>query len=234
MGTIQSTGVTIVPSYLDCRTRFTLAGGVSSLTDDSNIHEADSRTTTTTERSSRIRRGWQLNFGDALRTSETDTEFLIRLFEVCRNSKGFLFISPKAVENTATDMPLWNPTAGTYAGDGSTTVFQARRKITLAHSVGGSSTSSDAYDIIYLLAAANTGDASDVVTAKANGSNAPISGYSSTTGLVTLSSAPADGHAMTWSGRYATPSIIVSPDLSRSMVKGPYTEVRAIQIKEIF
>jgi hypothetical protein len=233
MGTIAS-NITIVPTYLDCRVRFTLAGGVSSLGDDSEIHEAESRTTIVTERSSRVRRGWQLNFGDAIRASETDTEFLYNLFEVCRNSKGFLFISPLTVENMAADMPLWNPVAETYAGDGSTTVFQLRRKVTLAHNVGGSSTSSDAYDIIYPLAAANTGNAGDVVTCKANGISAAISGYSSTTGLVTFSSAPANGHAMTWSGRYAVPSHIVSPDLSRSMVKGRYTEVRAIQIKEIF
>lgn len=229
-----ASNITIVHKYLDCRTRFTLAGGVSSLEDDTDIIETESRLTATYEHAHRVRRGWQLNFGDALRASETDTEYLIRLFEVCRNSKGFLFISPLTVENTATDMPLWNPIAETYAGDGSTTVFQARRQATLPHDIGSSETSSDAYDILYLLAAADTDNAGDVVTAKANGSNAPVSGYSSTTGLVTLSSAPADGHVMTWSGRYATPSLIVSADLSRSMVKGRYTEVRSIQIKEIF
>jgi hypothetical protein len=233
MGTIQS-NITIVPKYLDCRTRFTLAGGVSSLEDDSIIHEAQSKSTLVTEISDRVRRGWQLNFGDKVRENITDTEFLYNLFELCRNSKGFPFISPLTVENTATDMPLWNPVAETYAGDGTTTVFQARRRVTLAHDIGGGSTSSDAYDILYLLDAANTGNAVDVLTAKANGSNAPVSGYSSTTGLVTLNSAPANGHVMTWSGRYATPAHIVSPDLSRSMVKGAYTEVRSIQIKEIF
>lgn len=233
MGTIES-NITIVPIYLDCRTRFTLAGGVSTLEDDSIIHEAESRTTTTTERSARLRRGWQLNFGDALRTSETDTEFLIRAFEVCRNSKGLLFIPPLTVENTATDMPLWNPTAGSYTGDGSTVVFQLRRQATLEHDIGSSSTSSDAYDIIYPLAAANTGNAGDVVTVKASSSPVSVSGYSSTTGLVTLNSAPADGAPMLASFRYATPSLIVSSDLSRSMVKGPYTEVRSLQLKEIF
>lgn len=225
MATIESS-VTIVLKYLDCRERFALAGGVSSLADDSEKHEAESRTTSTNERSDRVRRSWQLSWGDALRANRTDTEFLYDLFEVCRNSKGFLFVSPLETESAAEDQPLKNIATGGYTGNGVATTFQLQRCVTISHDIGSGSTSSDLYDIVYPLA--------DTVVVYADGTPVAISGVSETTGVVTLSSAPSNGAVMTADYEYAVPVLLVSPTVSRSMIEATNTEVRSVQIEEIF
>lgn len=222
-----ASNIDIVLKYLDCSTeRFALSGGVSSLEDDTSVHESDSRTTSTNERSDRVRRSWQLSWGDSVRNDKTDTEFLYDLFEVCRNSKGFLFVSPLETESTAEDQPLQNTVTGLYTGDGSTTTFQLQRQVTIEHDIGSSSTSSDLYDIEYPLA--------NTITVYADGSPVSISGLSLTTGIVTLSAAPSNGAVMTADYEYAVPVMIVSPAISRSMIEATNTEVRSIQIKEIF
>ena len=216
--------ITIVPIYLDFRERFALSGGVSSLEDDTVIHESDSRTVYTTERSERALQSWQLTLKDVPAESE-DAQFLWDLFRVCRNAKGFLFVSPKEEERVATDQPMRNTSTLTGLGDGSTTTFQLQYSLALAHDIGGSSTGMDTFDVNYPLAGS--------VTAYANGSPVAVSGFSLTTGIVTLSAAPAGGAVMTADYERAIPVMLTSKSMARTLLEAAHSEMRSVQFREI-
>jgi uncharacterized protein (TIGR02217 family) len=211
--------ITIRPVYLDGREQTVLAGGTSMIEDNSVIHRSeDSGTVSTTERSDRVRRSWQLSW-------HRDSAEIANYFEVFRNSLGFLFISPIDDERVLTGMPLRNTVTGNNTGDGSTTTFQLRHQITLDYDVGAGSSSSDAYDVNYPLAG--------TVTAYANGTPVTISSISLTTGVVTLNAAPSGGAVMTADLSRAFPVLFTSRSISRTLLQVDRTELRSVQIEEI-
>lgn len=220
---VESTGITIENVYLDGREKNILAGGVSSLEDDTIVHNSENRTTSTYEKSSRVRRGWQLSWSVA-------STFVSNLFHVFRNAKGFLFISPVDEERLATGMPIRNTVTGLNTGDGSTTTFQAQFQISVSKDIGSGSVSSDIYDVEYLLGTDRDGS----VVAYANGTPVTVSGWSETTGIITLSSAPSNGAVMTADFQYAIPVMFTSKNISRTLLQVDQTELRSAQIEEVF
>lgn len=230
---VESTGFTIVPIYLDCdgvvtgQRRFAGAGGVSSLEDDTVVHESDSQTVVANERSSRALQSWQITLADNPGISDDDARFLWELFRVCRLSKGFLFVPPNEEDRVKTAQPLLNRTTGnTYTGDGSTTSFQLMFSLSIDHDIGSSSSEIDAFEVNYPL-----GDS--FVTVYANGAPVSVAGISETTGIVTLSSAPANGAVMTADYERAIPVRFTSEIISRTLLEGARSEVRSVQFKEI-
>jgi uncharacterized protein (TIGR02217 family) len=216
---VASTGITIENIYLDGRERSILSGGVSSLEDDTDVHISENRTTSTNARSHRIRFKWQLSWSTA-------SEFITNLFEIVRNERGFIFISPIDSERVVTAAPLKNTVTGLYTGDGVTTTFQLQRQKSLTKDIGGGSITSDAFDINYPLAS--------TVTVYVNGVSASISGFSQTTGIVTMSAAPANGAAMTATFQHGWAAMFSSQTISRTLLQSDQTEVRSAQIEEIF
>lgn len=211
--------ITIENVYLDGREKNILSGGVSSLEDDTIAHESDSRTTITVERSERVRRNWQVSWSVA-------STFVTKLFQACRNSKGFIFISPIDEERIVTGTPLRNTVTGLVTGDGTTTTFQLQDYVTLSKDIGGGSITSELYDINYPLA--------DSVVAYADDIEVAVSGFSRTTGIVTLSAAPSNGAVMTADCERGFPVRWTSKSLSRTLLQVDQTEVRSGQFEEIF
>lgn len=209
--------ITIRPVYLDGRDKTILSGGVSTLEDDTVVHESDSRTTSTTERSDRVRKSWQVSWGK-------DSSSIVEFFKVFRQSIGFLFISPIDDERVCEDMPMRNTSDNTNEGDGSTTTFQLQHQISLDYDIGMGEASTDAYDVNYPL--------NGTVTAYADGSPATISSVNYETGVVTLSAAPADNAVMTADFQRAIPVRFTS-NISRALLQSDQTEVRSAQIEEI-
>lgn len=216
---VESTGITIENIYLDGREKNILAGGVASIEDDTTVHISDSRTTSTNRRSSRVRRSWQLSWSTA-------SSFVSSLFEINGTASGFIFISPIDEERIVTAAPLKNTTTDLATGDGSTTTFQLQRQVSLSKSIGGGSISSDAFDINYPLAG--------TLTVYANGSPVSVSGFSLTTGIATLSSAPANGATMTATFQHGWPVMFSSKTISQTLLQVDQKELRSAQIEEIF
>lgn len=228
---VESTGFTIVPIYLDCagivtERRFAGSGGVTTLEDDTVVHEAESRTVTANERSDRALQSWQFTFADNPGISDDDAKFLWDLFRVCRLSKGFLLVPPNEEDRVLTDQPLRNTATLAYTGDGVTTTFQLMFSKEIEHDVGVSSSEIDAFEVNYPL-----GD--DFVTVYANGSPVSVAGVSEVTGVVTLSVAPANGAVMTADYERAIPVRFTSDSISRTLLEGVRSELRSVQIKEI-
>lgn len=229
---VESTSFTIVPIYLDCdgvvtgQKRFAGSGGVSNLEDDTIVHETENRTVTANERSDRAFQSWQITLADNPGISDDDARFLWELFRVCRLSKGFLFIPPNEEDRVQTAQPLLNRSTGnTYTGDGSTTSFQLMFSLEIEHDIGSSSSEIDAFEVNYPL--------EDTVTVYANGVPVSVSGVSETTGVVTLSAAPANGALMTADYERAIPVRFTSDSISRTLLDGARSEVRSVQFKEI-
>jgi uncharacterized protein (TIGR02217 family) len=218
--------ITIEPIYLDCSPggRFALSGGVSTLEDDTVVHESDSRTVSTNERSERALQIWQITFKDIPSQSE-DAQFLWDLYRVNRKGKGFLFVSPKEEERVATDQPIRNTVTGLNTGNGSATTFQLQFSLELDYDIGSGSAAIDTFDVNYPLA--------NSVTVYANGVEVPISGFSRITGIVTLSSAPANGAVMTADYERAIPVRFTSSTLSRTLLEAEHSEARSVHFKEI-
>jgi uncharacterized protein (TIGR02217 family) len=228
---VESTGFTIVPIYLDCagvvtERRFAGSGGVSSLEDDTVVHESDSRIVTANERSDRALQSWQITLADNPGISEDDAKFLWDLFRVCRLSKGFLFVPPNEEDRVLIGQPLRNTATEAYTGDGVTTTFQLMFALEINHDIGGSSSEMDAFEVNYPL-----GD--EFLTVYANGVEVPFAGVSEVTGVVTLSSAPANGAVMTADFERAIPVRFTSDSISRTLLEGVRSEVRSVQFKEI-
>jgi uncharacterized protein (TIGR02217 family) len=222
-----ASSITIVPIYLDCSPggRFALSGGVSTLEDDTVVHESDNRTVSTNERSERALQIWQITFKDIPAESE-DAQFLWELYRVCRLSKGFLFISPKEEERVAEGQPLKNTVTGLNTGNGSATTFQLQYALELDHDIGSGSSEIDTFDVNYPILGST-------VTVYANGSPVTVSGFSATTGIVTLSAAPANGAVMTADYERAIPVRFTSATLSRTLLEASHSEARSVQFKEI-
>jgi uncharacterized protein (TIGR02217 family) len=208
--------IPIRPVYLD---KTILAGGVSSLEDDTPPLKADSRTVGTNERSDRVQQSWQLSWGK-------DSEAIVKYFKIFRNSTGFLFISPIDDERVCTGMPLKNTNTLTALGDGSTVTFQLQHQVSLSYDVGAGTSSSDAFDVNYPLA-------SPAVVAKAAGTPVTVSSVNLTTGVVTLSAPPSNGAVMTADFERAIPVMFSSKNISRTLLQVDQTEVRSAQIEEI-
>jgi uncharacterized protein (TIGR02217 family) len=219
--------ITIEPIYLDCSPggRFALAGGVSTLEDDTVVHESDSRTVSTNERSERALQMWQITFKDIPSQSE-DAQFLWDLYRVCRTSKGFLFISPKEEERVATGQPIRNTVTGLNTGNGSATTFQLQFALELDYDIGSGSAEIDTFDVNHPILGST-------VVAYANGTPVTVSGFSATTGIVTLASPPANGAVMTADYERAIPVRFTSSTLSRTLLEADHSEARSVQIKEI-
>jgi uncharacterized protein (TIGR02217 family) len=213
-----ASSITIENIYLDGREKSILAGGVSSLEDDTEVHISENRTTSTNRRSSRVRRGWQLSWSTA-------STFVSDLFEILGNERGFIFISPITVDRVATGVPLKNTATGLTTGDGSTTTFQARRRVSLSKSFGGGSITSEAFDINYLLS---------TPTVYANGSPVTVSSYDPDSGVITLNAAPANGAAMTADIEHGWPVMFTSKTISQTLLQVDQKELRSAQIEEIF
>lgn len=210
--------ITIRPVYLDGRVKTILSGGVSTLEDDTVVHASDSRTVSTTERSDRLLRTWQLSWGK-------DSEDVVDFFKVFRNSIGFVFISPIDDERVATGMPLKNTVTGLNKGDGSTTTFQLQHQVSLSYSVGAGTASSDAYDINYPLQGTVVGYKAGVA--------ATLADVNLTTGIVTFSTAPILDAATTADFEFGIPVMFTSKTISRTLLQVDQTEVRSAQIEEI-
>jgi hypothetical protein len=229
---VQSSSFPIVPIYLDCdgvvtgQKRFAGSGGVSSLVDDTVVHESENRTVTANERSDRALQSWQITLADNPGISDDDAKFLWDLFRVCRLSKGFLFIPPNEEDRVLEGQPLRNTVTEAFTGDGVTTTFQLMFSLEIDHDIGGSSSEIDAFEVNYPL-----GDS--FVTVYANGVPVTVSGVSETTGIVTLSAAPANGAVMTADYERAIPVRFTSDSISRTLLEGARSEVRSVQFKEI-
>jgi uncharacterized protein (TIGR02217 family) len=219
--------ITIELIYLDCSPggRFALSGGVSTLEDDTVVHESDSRAVSTTERSERALQMWQITFKDIPSQSE-DAQFLWDLYRVCRKSKGFLFISPKEEERVATDQPLKNTVTGLNTGNGSATTFQLQFALALDRDIGSGSAEIDTFDVNYPILGST-------VVVYADGSPVTVSGFSASTGIVTLVSPPTNGAVMTADYERAIPVRFTSSTLSRTLLEAEHSEARSVQLKEI-
>lgn len=217
--------ITIVPVYLDCTPgtgRSALSGGVSTLEDDTVVHESDSGTVSATEKSPRALQSWQLTCPDA---DSEDARFVWELFRTCRTSKGFLFVSPRDEDRVCIDQPLQNTTDDSYEGDGSTTTFQLQYTLALDYDIGSGTVEVDPFDVNYPLA--------DSVVVYADGVEVAVSGFSRVTGIVTLTAAPANGAVMTADYERAIPVRFTSENLARTLFEGNRSEARSFQIKEI-
>lgn len=216
---VESTGITIETVYLDGREKNVLAGGVSSIEDDTVVHIADSRTTGTNRRSSRVRRGWQLSWSSA-------SSFVSDLFEICGNATGFIFISPIDEERIVTASPAKNTVTDLTTGDGTTTTFQLQRQVSLSRSIGSGSISSEAFDINYPLAG--------TLTVYVDGSPVAVTGFSLSTGIATLTAAPANGLEVTATFQHGWPVMFTSKTISQTLLQVDQKELRSAQIEEIF
>lgn len=210
--------VTILPIYLDCREKFVLSGGATTFDDDSIVHKSDSRTVSSNERSDRVQQSWQLSW------SPTDADFIVDLFQVCRMSKGFLFISPLAVESASTGQLLRNTATGLNLGDGSTTTFQLQHRVSVANSIGGGYSTSNPVDVNYPL--------QGTVIGYKNGVAATLSNVNLLTGVVTFATAPGNGVIPTADYERAK-AVRFTSGVSRSLLEATHTEVRSAQIEEI-
>ena len=211
--------IPIVLKYLDCTEQTVLTGGVATLEDDSSSIIADSRTVSTTERSDRVKRSWQLSWNSS-------ADFIMKLYEVVRTSTGFLFIPPLLEERQALGQKIRNTVTGLTTGDGVTKTFQLQRAVTLPNDIGGGSISSDPFDVNYPL--------EDSVTVYVDGVEVPLDGVDLQTGVITCTTAPASGKPMTADFENAWPAKFTSMNIGRSMLEVDNTEVRSAQIEEIF
>lgn len=214
-----ASNITILPIYLDGTSERIVSGGVSTLEDDTKVlRSEDNRTVSTFEKSDRVYRHWQLSWS-------VQSDFIAQLFEVCRNSRGFLFISPLDRERVGTGQPLRNTVTGVALGDGSTTTFQLQWGVSLPYSVGVGTASSDLTDVNYPL--------SGTVTVYADGVAVPVSSVNLLTGVVTTTTAPASGKVMTASFKRAFPAIITSTSIGQTLNSLQHTDVRSVQIEEV-
>lgn len=209
--------ITILPIYLDGRVKSILSGGVSSLEDDTSVHKSDSRTVSTIERSDRVLQSWQLSWSTA-------SSFIVDLFRICRNSRGFLFISPLDDERVATAVLMRNTVTGLNVGDGSTTTFQLQLQTSLAYDVGMGTASSDLIDVNYPL--------NGTITAYKDGVSDTFT-VDLLTGIVDFSSAPDVGVIPTATFEYAIASMFTSKSISRTLLQADQSEVRSAQIEAI-
>ncbi|ODM71673.1 DUF2460 domain-containing protein [Bradyrhizobium elkanii] len=211
--------IPIEPIYLDGTEKTVLSGGVVTLEDDTSVLKSDSRTVSPTVRSDRVQRSWQLSW-------RSSSDFIMNLFEIVRNERGFLFISPLLQERQVTGQKLRNTVTGLTTGDGVTKTFQMQFAVSLPKSIGDGFVSSDTYDINYPL--------EDTVVAYVAGVEASLDDVNLLTGEVTYSVAPANGAPVTYDCERAWAVMFTSKSIGRTMLEVDQTEVRSAQIEEIF
>lgn len=230
---VASTAFTINPIYLDCTERFATSGGVAMLEDDTNVNEGDSRTVSVGRRPVRSLQSWQLSFVDNNSedpNAEDDAKFIWKLYRIVGKAEGFLFVPPNEEDRVQTDQPLRNSTkavgdADAFEGDGSTTTFQLMFSLSMDHDIGSGSSAITPFDVNYPL--------EDTVVVYADGLEVSIAGVSETTGVVTLTVAPADGAVMTADYERAIPVRFTSDSVARTLFEGVRSEMRSVQFKEI-
>lgn len=203
--------ITIDAVYLDGDVKNVLVNSVGTMEDNTNVFTSDNGLVATNERWDRVKRAWNLSWSSA-------SSYVENLFEVCRNSRGFLFVSPRDAERIATAQVMRNTVTGLGVGDGSTTTFQLQvTNTTGVHSV--------TRDVNYPLTA--------TLTAYKDGVAATAT-FSTTTGIVTYAVAPANGVVPTATFQYAWPVMFTSKSLSTTWLEVDNVEVRSAQIEEIF
>lgn len=217
-----ASSITIDAVYLDGRIKSVLQNSVWTLEDDTVVKISDNGLVEANERWDRVKRGWGLSWS-------TGTSFIENLFKVCRQSRGFLFISPRDDDRKTTGQACRNTVTGTGTGDGSTTTFQLQwTDSTTAHSV--------THDVNYPLVSPNLGNDAAIVVyvagvAKTLGVHFTVS---STTGIVTFSAAPANAAAITADYSRAWAARFTSNTISTTLLQVDQAEARSIQIEEIF
>lgn len=157
----------------------------------------------------------------------TDFDLFYQFFINMRGkARGFRFWAPG--DNTATAEPI-----GT--GDGTTTVFQLQK----TYSIFGDSIAIPITKPIMSTVVDYKGNAlTDTVVVKDNGSPVGVS-VDVTNGQVTLASAPAAGHAITWDGQFHFPVHFMSDkwngQVEQSFVRGNemLVNLASMEIEEI-
>jgi uncharacterized protein (TIGR02217 family) len=219
---VVASSITVDAIYLDGRVSSVLGNSIWGLEDDTVVKTSDNGLVETNERWDRVKHNWNLSWSTA-------SSFIENLFKVNRQSRGFLFISPRSDDRKTTAQACRNTVTGLGSGDGSTKTFQLQlTDSTTAHSV--------THDVNYPLASPNLGVDSAVVmyvagVAKVLGSDFT---FSSTTGIVTFTSAPANAAAITADFSYAWPVRFTSSTISATLLQLDQVEVRSVQIEEIF
>lgn len=216
-----ASSITIDAVYLDGRVRNVLGNSVWGLEDDTVVKVSDNGLVETNERWDRVKHNWTLSWSTA-------TSVIENLFKVNRQSRGFLFISPRSDDRVTMAQTCRNTVTGLGTGNGSATTFQLQlTDSTTAHSV--------TRDVNYPLVSPNLGSDSTVVmyvagVAKTLGADFTVN---STTGIVTFTAAPSNGAAITADFSYAWPVRFTSSAISTTMLQLDQAEVRSVAIEEI-
>jgi uncharacterized protein (TIGR02217 family) len=219
-----ASSITVDAIYLDARRRsYVLTNSSGTLEDNTSVVTLDSGLVVTNERWGRVKHLWSLSWS-------VDSGYIETLYKVNRSARGFLFISPRDSECVHTGQLLRNTVTGLNTGDGSTTTFQLQViDSTTAHSV--------TRDVNYPLSGTQTditgASFSSVFTAYKNGVSATAT-VSTTTGIVTFSTAPGNGVVPTADFLEARPVLFSSKSLSTTWLEADQVEVRSAQIEEIF
>lgn len=203
-----ASSITIDAVYLDGRVKSILANAVRMLEDGTEVKTSDNGLLEVNERWEHVKRSWNLSWSTA-------SGFIENLFEVNRQSRGFLFISPLEDDRDTTGQAI-------DTGDGAETEFQLQiTKTNGVHSVSR--------DIQYPLASTVI----MYVNAVAKTPGVDFT-FSTTTGVVTFAVAPPNGHAITADFSYAWPVHFSSNTISTTLLQTDHKEVRSVQIEEIF
>lgn len=210
-----ASSITVDAVYLDGRQKAILVNAVRSLEDGTDVKDGtDNGLVEVNERWDHVKRSWNLSYS-------TDSSFVENLFEVQRQSHGFLFVSPLEDDGYAE-----GESVGT--GDGSTTEFQltiTKSTLHLDLSVARSVTRKIEYPL-----------PNSVVMYVDGIEKAPVTDYtySTTTGVVTFVVAPAAGKPVTADFSYAWPVRFTSKILNTTLLEVDHKECRSVQIEEIF
>lgn len=207
--------------YLSAFSSPVFQGAVLSLENSASRQEGDDGMVACVERWARRRRRWQLTYG-------TDSAELVEtIFEVCGNSIGFLWVPPRTRDYTATTQVL-----GT--GNGVQTQFQLVKKVS-TRNLSSTIVRSVQWNILYPLNNASAPVRPDgaVVAVFLNGT--PTAAFTvGALGVITMTSPPGTGVAVSATFQYATPVQFLSETIETTLVFNDREEVRSTVIGEVF
>jgi uncharacterized protein (TIGR02217 family) len=183
-----------------------VSSSVWSIEHSTVVKESDNGLVETNPRWPRGKKSWTLGWigGSAVSVEN--------LFRVNGPHAGFLFVPSRTEDYVATGQVL-----GT--GNGTQTTFQ----LTLTATAGARSV---VQNILYPLAG--------TVVIKLNGTPTAAFTVNLTTGIVTMTSAPAGGVAVTADFQYATPVRFVSDKMDVTVFQNDRQETRQVTIEEVF
>lgn len=204
----------IDPVYLNANV---LAGAVRRLEDKASVTESDNGIPEAHSRWDHRRRSWVVSW------ALEDTDEVENLFDVNGNSAGFLFIADKF----GLDSDFIGEDQFIGVGDGSTTEFQLIFTATTYNTSNSPPTvvRESTRDINYPLVGTVVMYKNDISTVAFT--------VDYTTGIVTFTSPPANGVAITADYEYAWPVRFVSETFD-STVSTNSKEIRSITIEEVF